>query len=165
MGEESASTVEEFYKEEFFHTSNKGVNEAWSVTVSPAYNLTYNGITKSYSAPYKLTFYDSNGLPIGETTDWIMHGSLSEPVDLPYGTMKIGVLKVIAYNPAHFNMGASSSKVCYSINEIPSGMEYGSGGTAGYLFTKKLPKLDDGIDSSIFYPNHLFKMNLQQDFF
>ena len=165
MGEESASTVEEFYEEEFFHTSNKGVNEAWSVTVSPAYNLTYNGITKSYSAPYKLRFYDSNGLPIKEITDWIMHGSLSEPVDLPYGTMKIGVLKVIAYNPVDFNMGASSSKICESINDIPSGMEYGSGGTTGYFFKKKLPKLNDGIDSSIFYPNHLFKMNLQQDFF
>jgi hypothetical protein len=165
MGEESASTVEEFYEEEFFHTSNKGVNEAWSVTVSPAYNLTYNGITKSYSAPYKLRFYDSNGLPIREITDWIMHGSLSEPVDLPYGTMKIGVLKVIAYNPVDFNMGASSSEICESINDIPSGMEYGSGGTTGYFFKKKLPKLNDGIDSSIFYPNHLFKMNLQQDFF
>jgi hypothetical protein len=76
MGEESASTIEEFYEEEFFHTSNKGVNEAWSVSVSPTYNLTYNGITKSYNAPYRLTFYDSNNLPIGETTELIRHGTL-----------------------------------------------------------------------------------------
>ena len=164
-GEESASTVEEFYEEEFFYTSGKGVNEAWSVSVSAAYNLIYNGITISYNAPYKLKFYDSNGLPIKETTDWIMHGSLSEPIDLPYGTMKIGLLKVIAYNPVDFNMGASSSEICESINNIPSGMEYISAGTVGYLFKKKLPKLNDGIDSSIFYPNHLFKMNLQQEFF
>jgi hypothetical protein len=43
---------------------------------------------------------------------------------------------------------------------MPEGWSFRGTGKTGFIFQKKYPKLEDGIDSEIFYPGHLFAMNL-----
>jgi hypothetical protein len=99
--------LNEWYREERLFVGDRGVNDAWRASISNVYIISYedssnNVVTHSYSCPYKLRFYDVNDNPLTEWQEsWIDNRTR---IDLPYGTVSVGVKKAVGYNEIDFGI-------------------------------------------------------------